>query len=908
MVNWLYKHKVQERLFTLAWILIITISILRLSAWYALDQTLAFQKPILWVDYFSCGLCLIIILLNFICRKYSWKVVIAYGILAVIFGLTAYFADNTYMVIYFLAFGAAYGQDSRKIITISAVITAVMILLLIILSKTGLAPNPTWPRWHGNTMLVREGLGFHYTSTGPTVFLGFILQYLYLRKEKLRFWEPLILAVVNAWFFWKTDARMPFYLGCLVLAFFLLESLFKNHWRFTEKIKWLGIVSPALIGAVTVAGYLLYNGASVFWQKLNLLLSNRLALGDAAIHTYGINLVGHDITWIGNGLTPTDQAYNFVDTSYIHILLTEGILFLIAMIVIYVYANYKAAKIRDYWLVLAILFVALYGTTEPYLVSFAATPLIILAFTKLNREPVAFEKGMLKKVFITPTEMPAVQTASVKTSGEKQVSVKKNFIMNVILTVSKFIFPLISFPYISRVLLSAGTGRVSFAQSVIEYFLMFSALGIPTYGVRACARVRDDKEKLSKTAQELLILNVIMCIVAYAALAVAVIVVPKFRNERLLLIIISSTMIFSAIGMEWLFKALEQYTYITLRSMAFNAIAIIAMFLLVHQQSDYIVYGAIGVVASSLGYILNLIHARKYIILKPLGDYDLKQHIKPVLVFFSMACAVTIYTNLDNVMLGFMKTDTDVGYYHAAVRIKSILVAIVTSLGTVLLPRVSYYVQQGKMEEFKRVTRKAINFVFVFAVPLMIYFMIFAKNGVLLLSGSDFLGAVLPMQILMPTLLFIGLTGLLGIQILVPLGKERFVLYSEIAGAIVDLILNAILIPKLGATGAAIGTLAAEAVVLIVQVIALKNDDIQDAFRPVQYWKILIAVIVGCGACFWVLLLNLGNFITLLISAILFFAVYAGILLLLREPMAGEILDIIKRFLTGKKQGEANES
>ena len=905
MVNWLYKHKVQERFFTLAWILIITISILRLSAWYALDQTLAFQKPILWVDYFSCGLCLVIILLNFICRKYSWKVVVAYGILAVIFALTACFADNTYMVIYFLVFGAAYGQDSRKIITISAVITAFMILLLIVLSKTGLAPNPTWIRWHGNTQLIREGLGFHYTSTGPTVFLGFLLQYFYLRKEKLKFWEPLILAAINAWFFWKTDARMPFFLGCLVLAFFLLESLFRNHWRFTEKIKGLGIAAPALIGIVTVVGYLIYNSNSAFWQKMNLLLSDRLALGDAAIHTYGINLVGHNITWVGNGLIETDLAYNFVDTSYIQIMLTEGVLFLIAVIVIFVIANYKGTKIKDYWLVCAILFVALYGTTEPYLVSFAASPLIILAFAKLNREPLAYEKGVLRKVFVTPMEEPPkVQ----KKDSKAQPSVKKNFIMNAILTISTFVFPLISFPYVSRILLSAGTGKVSFAQSVIEYFLMFSSLGIPTYGVRACARVRDDKEKLSRTAQELLIINVIMCLISYALLAIAILTIPKFRDQKTLLIIISSTLIFSAIGMEWLYKALEQYTYITLRSIVFNAIAIVAMFLLVHQQSDYIIYGAIGVCASSLGYILNIIHAREYIILKPLGNYDLKQHFKPVLVFFAMASAVTIYTNLDNVMLGFMKTDKDVGYYHAAVRIKTILVALVTSLGTVLLPRVSYYVQQGKMEEFKRVTKKAINFVFVFAVPLMIYFMIFAKNGVLLLSGPDFMGAVQPMQILMPTLLFIGLTGLLGIQILVPLGKEKYVLYSEIAGAVVDLILNAILIPKLGASGAAIGTVVAEAVVLIVQIIALRKDNIRDTFRPVQYWKILIAVIVGCGACFWVLLLDLGNFITLLISAILFFAMYAGILLLLREPMAGEILDIIKRFLTGKKQGETNES
>ena len=402
MVNWLYKHKVQERLFTLAWILVITVSILRLSAWYVMDETLAFQKPVLWVDYFSCGLCLLIILLNFICRKYSWKVVIAYALLAVIFALTACYADNTYMVLYFLVFGAAYGQDSRKIIAISVVITAFLLLLLTILSQIGLAPNPTWERWHGETLLIREGLGFHYTSTGPSIFIGFLLQYFYLRKEKLRFWEPLILEAVNAWFFWKTAARMPFYLGSLIVVFFLIESLFKRHWRVTEKIKWIGILAPAWIGVLTIIGYLLYNGNSAFWQKMDQLLTNRLSVGDAAIHTYGINLFGHNIVWSGNGIAGTDIAnYNFVDTAYLHVLLTSGILFLIAMVIIFVIANHKAAKIGDYWLILAIFFACLYGTTEPYLVSFAVTPLIILAFTDLNREPLEYGRATLRRVFVT---------------------------------------------------------------------------------------------------------------------------------------------------------------------------------------------------------------------------------------------------------------------------------------------------------------------------------------------------------------------------------------------------------------------------------------------------------------------------------------------------------------------------
>ena len=454
--------------------------------------------------------------------------------------------------------------------------------------------------------------------------------------------------------------------------------------------------------------------------------------------------------------------------------------------------------------------------------------------------------------------------------GKKPVSVKKNFIMNAILTVSTFIFPLITFPYISRVLLSAGTGRVSFARSVIAYFGMIAALGIPTYGIRACAKVRDDKEKLSRTAQELLIINLIMSLVAYALLALAIIFVPKLQAERTLLVIVSATIIFTTIGMEWLFKAMEQYTYITVRSIIFNAVALVLMFLLVHTQSDYILYGAITIFASSLGNILNIIQARKYIQLKPLGNYNLKQHLKPVLVFFAMAAATTVYTNLDQVMLGFMKTDVDVGFYHAAVRIKEILVAIVTSLGAVLLPRVSYYIQNGMMEEFRRITKKAINFVFLFASPLMVYFIIFAKEGVLLLSGSDFLGAVIPMQILMPTVLFIGLTGLLGIQILVPLGREKMVLYSVILGALVDLVINALLIPKMGASGAAVGTLIAEAVVLVMQLFVLRKDNIVEAFAPIQYWKIVIAIVAGSAASFWILFLHLGTIIVLLISAVLF--------------------------------------
>lgn len=477
---------------------------------------------------------------------------------------------------------------------------------------------------------------------------------------------------------------------------------------------------------------------------------------------------------------------------------------------------------------------------------------------------------------------------------EKNKSLKLNFLMNIILTMSSFIFPLITFPYVSRILLPVGTGKVSLATSIITYFSMFAQLGIPTYGIRVCAAARDERKKLSKTAQELLIINLIMCVISYIVLFGVIFSVPKMREEKNLYIVLSFTIILTSIGMEWLYKALEQYTYITVRSVCFKFIALVAMFLLIHEQKDYVIYGGITIFAASASNVLNLINAHKYIDLKPFGNYDFKQHMKPILIFFAMSCATTIYTNLDTVMLGFMSTDADVGYYNAAVKIKTILVSIVTSLGTVLLPRASYYIQQGEMKAFRRITKKALNFVILLAAPLMIYFIYFAKEGIYFLSGSAYTGSIVPMQIIMPTLLLIGVTNILGIQILVPMGREKTVLYSEIAGAVVDVIINAILIPRYASAGAAVGTLVAEFAVLIVQFYALK-DEVSDIFKKIHYPRIIFALILGSVCSLWTKFLNIGNFLTLLVSAVLFLGVYSLVLLLLKEEMAIEVIETLLR-------------
>ena len=475
---------------------------------------------------------------------------------------------------------------------------------------------------------------------------------------------------------------------------------------------------------------------------------------------------------------------------------------------------------------------------------------------------------------------------------KKNQSLKVNFVMNAFLTMSSFIFPLITFPYVSRVLLPIGTGKVSFATSIINYFSMFAQLGIPTYGIRACAQVRDNREELSRVVQELLIINLIMNVISYAALFVSIFTIQKLTLEKELYILLSFTIILTSIGMEWLYKALEQYTYITVRSVIFKFVALIAMFLLVHEQKDYVIYGGITIFASSASNILNFINAHKYINLRFVGKYNLKRHIKPILIFFAMSCATTIYTNLDTVMLGFMSSDTDVGYYNAAIKIKVILVSIVTSLGTVLLPRASYYIQKGEIKQFYRITKKSLNFVMVIAIPMTIYFIYFARQGIIFLSGNAYEGAVMPMKLIMPTLVLIGITNILGIQMLVPMGREKSVLYSEIAGAVVDVIINAILIPKYASVGAAIGTLVAEAVVLIVQFYALK-EKVKDAFIQIPYLKIICAALIGSGAALWVKNLKWGSIGTLILSAILFFGTYGCTLLVLKEKIAVEIFELL---------------
>lgn len=480
---------------------------------------------------------------------------------------------------------------------------------------------------------------------------------------------------------------------------------------------------------------------------------------------------------------------------------------------------------------------------------------------------------------------------------KEKISLKKNYIMNMILTMSTFIFPLLVFPYVSRILLPVGTGKVGFATSIITYFSLFAQLGIPTYGIRACAKVRDDKNELSKTVHEILTINIITCVITYIAFVVVLINSPKMHMEKELYLILSVTILLNSVGIEWLYKALEMYTYIAIRSVIFKILAFVLMIVLVQTSQDYIVYGGLTVLASSASNLLNLFNSKKYIEWKPIKGKQYRKHLKAIVVFFAMTCATTIYINVDTIMLGILKSDIDVGYYDAAVKVKRVLVSVITSLGTVLLPRVSYYVEKKMNEEFKKITAKALNYVVVMALPLMFFFMLYAEHSIYFFAGKAYSGAIIPMKIIMPAIFFIGVSNILGIQILIPLGKEKIVLYSEIAGAIINIILNSFFIPIYAASGAAFATVVAEFVVMLFQCIYLWKK-VANSLLKIQYYKIFFAIVWALVPSIYIRSLNLSNFVVLLLSAGVFFANYIIVLFILKENIVsyilGSVLDKIK--------------
>ena len=327
--------------------------------------------------------------------------------------------------------------------------------------------------------------------------------------------------------------------------------------------------------------------------------------------------------------------------------------------------------------------------------------------------------------------------------------------------------------------------------------------------------------------------------------------------------------------------------------------ALVATFLFIHTKQDYVIYGAITILSTSGSNLLNFYNLRRYISFRLCPVYNFKQHMRPILIFFATTCAIVVYTQLNTVILGLMKTNVDVGLYDSAMKIKNVLAGFVSALGAVLLPRTSYYIKQGMFNEFSGIIQKAIHFVCIVALPLISFFMLFATNGIHFLGGAHFDGAILPMQIILPTLLFIGLTNIIGIQILVPLGKEQEVFYSVVGGGIVDLIACILLIPNFAVVGSAISNLLAEMMVFVIQFYYVGKYkgvvNIGVALHQVEYGKICISVVIALSIIRRCRELMLADFYILLVSVSLFLILYGICLFIFKESLFIKFLNVMKK-------------
>jgi flippase wzx len=474
-------------------------------------------------------------------------------------------------------------------------------------------------------------------------------------------------------------------------------------------------------------------------------------------------------------------------------------------------------------------------------------------------------------------------------------SIRLNALLNIILTLSNIIFPLITFPYVSRILNPEGIGVVSFFSSIGNYGVLVASLGISTYGIRAVASIREDKNKLSRIVQELAVINIIMSGLVTLLLLGMALVIKQLSKESSLLLITSLTILSSPLALNWLYSGIEEYAYITKRSLIFKAFSLILIFLFVKKPADYVIYAGITLFSTLGSNILNVWHSRKFVYIKRYKNLEFKKHFKPMFYLFASLLAVNIYTNLDTVMLGFINGNEAVGYYSVASKVKWILLSLITSISAVLLPRLSFYISKKNTSKFNKMLKESSAVIFFIAIPLVAFFIVEAQNSIQLLGGEKYISATLSMQILMPILVISGFSNITGNQILIPMNRERYFMFAVSLGALVNLGLNLILMPKLGIIGASMATLFAELTQMTVQFIYsykyLAGNISKNNLRNVILATVIATIILIVVESRIVLA---TPFLSLFIAGSTFFSIYLGILLLLKEEVTIQLLQFIK--------------
>lgn len=462
----------------------------------------------------------------------------------------------------------------------------------------------------------------------------------------------------------------------------------------------------------------------------------------------------------------------------------------------------------------------------------------------------------------------------------KEKSLNKNRIYYLIYNVLNIAFPLLTGIYVARMLLPETIGTVTYAQNVVSYFVIFSFFGIPTYGVREMAKVRDDQEGRNKLFTELFIINLISTCVFLVVYLAMIFTVEQFRSQMVLFLVVGILLALNALNISWLYEGLEEFGFISARNLIFKMVSFLFLVLFVREDSDYLLYALVTVVGTAGNYIINVICAPKFAHLTFKG-LAFKQHMKPILYLVAVNLAIEIYSLVDVTMLGNLCIKDEVAYYSYASKIQKILLQVLNSFTIVIVPRLSMYYKR-EMEKFNAVIVETLKLLFLLSIPTVVGCWIVGNDMVVILYGSNYIKSGMILKILTMILLVSPTGYLLGSRVMLVSGNENKMLTSVALGAVTNVILNAILIPRLGGTGAAWASLLGELVVMSVylnfglRIVSLKGIG-----------KTMIKYIISAGlmgvAVFVVGMLDLVLVIGLMVKVGAGCIVYFGMLMILKE-------------------------
>ncbi|MCT3402414.1 flippase [Lactobacillus helveticus] len=479
----------------------------------------------------------------------------------------------------------------------------------------------------------------------------------------------------------------------------------------------------------------------------------------------------------------------------------------------------------------------------------------------------------------------------------KKKSLGINAFLNSLRSILNILFPIITFPYVSRVLQVKGIGIYNFSNSIVSYFSLIAALGISTYAVREGAKIRDNIHEISQFASEIFTINIFSTLISYILLFLCLFAFSKLHNYAACILIFSLQIFFTTIGTEWIYQIYEDYGYITLRSIIFQILSLVLLFIFVRGPQDYLKYAVITIFSAVGANIFNFIHARQFCRIRVVWHFNWRVHLTPILIIFGANISNMIYVNSDITLLGLMKSNYIVGLYSVSSKIYQMVKTLIAALLMVTIPRLAMLFGKNRLKEYKSILFSLTNTLVLIALPASVGLVMLSKEIVLLISGKEYLRATNSLAILSLAYIFSILAWILTDCVLIPSKREKYVLRSMGSSAILNVLLNIILIPPMNEDAAALSTVLAEMCMFIVNYHYAK-DLVSDIFTSRKFFKNLMDSFVGCiGIVIVCLLCRWGWDSTIMMtisSIVLSIAMYGAILVLMKNAIIFSWLKKVK--------------